>query len=500
MKLSQVVSEIRGASLEFIVFVCGAVVMILELVGTRILAPYLGTSIFVWTSLIGIILGSLSLGYWWGGKIADKHPNFRTFSQIILLSALACGLIIVIKGSVLGFAGKIGDLRLGAVFSATILFAPASVLLGMISPFAVRLKMHNLGTSGATVGQLYAISTIGSIFGTFLAGFYLLSLVGNTNIVVGLALALCLLSFLAYRAQFKAKIAVLMLVFIQLFTIQMENRVMLAKGVVDIDTEYSRVMVAHSKYHGQPATLLITNPSEIQSGSYPDRPNELVFEYTKYYTLDKYLFPDFKSALMIGGGAYSYPKYFLANYPDKTLDVVEIDPMFTELAKQYFGFVENKNIGIYHEDGRTFLARNDKKYDIVYVDAFHSSYSIPFHLTTREAVGEIYRSLSTNGAAIINTISAIEGEKGKFFRAEFNTYKSVFPYVYALPVSNSKDGKNMQNIVIVAMKNAKIADPTDADNQTKYMLSHVWQNPVPNDVPILTDEFAPVDQYIMELL
>ncbi|MBU1613421.1 spermidine synthase, partial [Patescibacteria group bacterium] len=84
--------------------------------------------------------------------------------------------------------------------------------------------------------------------------------------------------------------------------------------------------------------------------------------------------------------------------------------------------------------------------------------------------------------------------------AEFNTYKSVFPYVYALPVSNSKDGKNMQNIVIVAMKNAKIADPTDADNQTKYMLSHVWQNPVPNDVPILTDEFAPVDQYIMELL
>ena len=499
MTISSITVKIRSWSLEFIVFVCGAVVMVLELVGTRILSPYLGTSIFVWTSLIGIILGSLSLGYWWGGRIADKWPDYKTFARIILLSALACGLIIVIKGPILSIVSKINEIRIGSVISATILFAPASILLGMISPYAVKLKMHNLGTSGSTVGQLYAISTVGSIFGTFLAGFFLLSTMGSTNLLLAMALTLAVVAFVADHQHKKTNLLVLGLLILQIFSIQAENKAMLAKGYIDLDTDYTRVMVQRAEYNGRAATFLVTNPSEIQSGSYNDNPSELMFGYSRYYALDKFLFPGFKSALLIGGGAYSYPKYFQANYPDKTLDVVEIDPIFTKLAKQYFGFIESKNVGIYHEDGRTFLNRNKKQYDIVYVDAFHSSYSIPFHLTTREAVSSIYRSLGANGVAIINTISAFEDEKGKFFRAEYNTYRSVFPYVYALPVTSNKKGEIVQNIVIVAMKRM-IPDYSNADRDTKFMLSNMWHKTIQNDVPLLTDEFAPVDQYIMKLL
>jgi predicted membrane-bound spermidine synthase len=155
--------------LGVIVFLCGAVVMILEMVGSRILAPYLGTSIVVWTSLIGIILGCLSIGYWWGGQLADENPSYRSLSLIILLAGLFVATIALSKSYVLELLQRhAGTIHLGATLGTLLLFAPPSILLGMVSPYAVRLKMRDLRDSGRTVGNLYAISTMGSIFGTFL--------------------------------------------------------------------------------------------------------------------------------------------------------------------------------------------------------------------------------------------------------------------------------------------------------------------------------------------
>src|SRR5665648_670250 len=161
--------------LEIVVFVCGAVVMIFELVGSRVLGPYFGTSIFVWTSLIGIILGSLSIGYYLGGKIADKKSSFKSLSLIIFLAAISIGLTVLIKDFWLFvLQNSFTDIRTSSVLASLGLFLPASVFLGMVSPYAVKLKIKNLDTSASTVGNLYAISTTGSIFGTFLAGFYLI--------------------------------------------------------------------------------------------------------------------------------------------------------------------------------------------------------------------------------------------------------------------------------------------------------------------------------------
>jgi predicted membrane-bound spermidine synthase len=154
--------------LEISVFLCGAVVMVIELTGSRVLAPYLGTSLVVWTSLIGIILASLSLGYWWGGRVADRRPEARLLGRIILLAAVATAAIALTKSFVLGFLQSQGaGLHAAAVWSTLLLFAPPSVLLGMVAPFAVRLKIADTQTSGRTAGNLYAISTIGSIVGTF---------------------------------------------------------------------------------------------------------------------------------------------------------------------------------------------------------------------------------------------------------------------------------------------------------------------------------------------
>lgn len=171
--------------LEIVVFVCGAVVMIFELVGSRVLGPYFGTSIVVWTSLIGIILGSLSLGYYLGGKIADKKSSFKGLSLIIFFAAISIGLTVIIKDFWLFvLQNSFTDIRTSSVLASLSLFLPASVFLGMVSPYAVKLKLKNLNTSASTVGTLYAISTIGSIFGTFLSGFYLIPHFGTNKLLI----------------------------------------------------------------------------------------------------------------------------------------------------------------------------------------------------------------------------------------------------------------------------------------------------------------------------
>ena len=204
--------------LEIAVFLCGAVVMVYEIAGSRVVAPHFGTSIYVWTSLIGVILASLSLGYWLGGKIADKNPSFRNLSQIILISAIIIALTTLVKENILGFLSiNFNGMIMRTLLAAIFLFSPASILLGMVSPYAVRLKLKSVQTSGATVGNLYAISTLGSILGTFLAGFILIPLIGTTNILYLIAAILVIVSlslYLSFRKNPGMIISILLLGFL----------------------------------------------------------------------------------------------------------------------------------------------------------------------------------------------------------------------------------------------------------------------------------------------
>lgn len=494
--------KIKKYVLELAVFICGAVVMIFELVGSRILSPYFGTSIFIWTSLIGIILGSLSLGYYLGGKIADKKPNFSRLSLIIFLSSVFIGLTILIKDSLLVFLQiNFSDIRISSIIASLILFLPASVLLGMVSPYAVKLKLNSLNTSGSTVGNLYAISTAGSIIGTFLSGFYLIPHFGTNKLLIILSMTLIIVSLsLSIKKFIKIKIFVFTIMIISWPVLNGLNHLLEEKGFIDIDTAYNRIWIYD--YNNQD-----TNKSEkmmeiggaLNSSMFLDS-DELANEYSKYYHLAKIFNPDFKTTLMIGGGGYSYPKDFLLKYPEATIDVVEIDPKVTELAKKYFRLKENPRLTIYHEDGRIYLNKTQKKYDIIFGDAFSSYYSLPYQLTTKEAIQKKFDILNDNGVIIINIISSIKEEKGQFLRAEYATYKNIFPQVYLFPVTNPNDGDKVQNIMLVALKSKKDPIFNNTDPKLNEYLQHLWKGEVDMDMPILTDDYAPVDYYISKII
>lgn len=488
--------------LEIAIFICGAIVMVFELVGSRILGPHLGTSIFVWTSLIGIILGSLSLGYYLGGKIADKKADTNHLSFIIFLSAIFIALTMVGKNYLLIILqAYFSNIKITSIVASLILFSPASLLLGMVSPYAVKLKLANLNTSGSTIGNLYAISTAGSIFGTFLSGFYLIPNFGTDKMLIILSLTLILVSILLSVSKFaRLKISVLFILIVGWFAIDKLNNQMQKNGFVDVDTAYNRIWIfdlVDEKTQEKIRTFSINN--ENSSAMFLNK-DDLAYEYTKYYHLGSHFNPDFKTTLMLGGAGYSFPKDFLLHYPKATIDVVEIDPKITQLAQKYFKLKENPRLTIFHEDGRVYLNRTNKKYDIIFGDAFSSHYSLPYQLTTREAIQKNYDILNENGVVILNIISAINGDKGQFLRAEYLTYKNIFPQVYLFPVKEPTNGEKVQNIILIALKSENKPNFFSSNSELDQLLKHLYQDPIASDMSILTDDYAPVDYYISKTI
>ena len=486
--------------LKLVVFICGAVVMIFELVGSRMLGPYFGTSIFVWTSLIGIILGSLSVGYYIGGKLADQKPIIHYLSSIIFLAALSIFFALLIKDPLLVFLRNITlNDKIGSVFASIFLFFPASMLLGMVSPYAVKLTLHNLNTSGSTAGNLYALSTIGSIVGTFFAGFYLIPWFGTNSLLTILVIVLCATSLLLER-RFLGITLLLFTTFIaSLFIIMDWSSIFKKNGVVDIDTTYNRIWIYDTKDTKTGEMVRKMGINNENHSSMFLKSDELVNEYTKYYDMVRHFNPTFRKALMLGGGGYSYPKDYLRKYPENTIDVVEIDPAVTRLAKQFFNLKDNPRLRIYHEDGRTHINRTRETYDVIFSDAFTSRYAVPYQLTTQEAIEKQYNILNDGGLVILNIISALEGDNGKFLRAEYATYKQIFPQVYLFPVQ-STDALELQNIILVALKSNQKPLLTSTDQKIHGYLQHIWKSEIQEDMPILTDDHAPVEYYINNII
>lgn len=473
--------------LTAIVFVCGASTMALELTGSRIVAPYVGTSIYVWTNLIGVILGFMSLGYAWGGRLADRRPDASLLSLVVFAAALWTAGLAVFHDPVLALVSSlVRDVRIGAFAAAVLLFSAPSVLLGMVVPFAVRLATRSVDSAATTAGSLYAWSTLGSIAGTFLAGYVLLSYFGNTLVLLLIAAALAVAAGLAQAGRGKTLALVLLLSAAGLSGPLAEA--VHGKELVDVNTPYNRVWV-----YDLPSKIRLMKINDEYSSMRSLEHDDLVAPYTRYYRLGGHFVPKLKKALMLGGAAYSYPQDFLRHYPDGAMDVVEIDPGVTALARKYFGLADDPRLRIFHEDARTFLNRNREKYDVVFSDTFRSS-SIPPHLTTEEAMGRVYDSLSDDGAFIGNTISSVEGDSGRFLRAEVATLKKRFKQVYLFPVQNRDNPKEVQNVLVVALKSARVPKFYSSDPEIHEYLQHLWIGDLADALP-LTDDFAPVERY-----
>ncbi|CAN5730415.1 fused MFS/spermidine synthase [soil metagenome] len=489
-----------GIILEITVFTCGGLVMTYEIIGSRIVAPYIGTSTYIWTSLIGVILGALSLGYWLGGNMADRRPNVRVLASAIFASASLVSLTVLVKDVVLiGVSGMPIGLGLKAVLASLLLFAPASVALGFVIPYAAKLRVSSLATTGASVGRLYALSTIGSIAGTFAAGFFLIPFVGSIRTLYLIAATLFILSFLlAVFSLTRLHLSAITLFAFAVIGSEYSSHLLRTNaGVYEIDTEYSRVRVFETEHPrtGLKIRAMATDPFSIQSGILLDS-DELALEYTKFYHLARHYQPNLEHSLMIGGAGYSFPKDYLRRYPDSRIDVVEIDPQMTAIAREFFELKDNDRLRIFHEDGRSFLrTAGSGQYDAVMMDAFGSLLNVPYHLTTIEAVGEIRRVLTDDGVVVFNLGSAISGPAGMFLRAEIATYASVFGEVRLYKVLPSTADGKLQNQVIVACKVKCITSSDSTDPIISDLLDNLYTADITLDMPILTDDLVPVESY-----
>ena len=491
---------VRQSILDITVFVCGGVVMTYEIIGSRVLSPFIGASTYVWTSLIGVILGSLSLGYWLGGRLADRKPDLRILASVIFFAGGLIALTVLIKEIALSFiASAPVGIELRSLFASLILFAPASICLGFVTPYAVKLRMLSLQDAGKTVGRLYALSTVGSILGTFAAGFVLIPFIGSVRTLYGLSAVLLVLSVvLVPFSVSRAKIGVIV---VFLFSIvSNEASVILlrqANDLHDIDTEYSRVQVFRTTdpKTGRPIEALATDPYFTQSAMFFDS-DDHVFEYSRYYHLTRHFKPDLRNVLVIGGAGYSVPKDFLRRYEQVTIDVVEIDPQMTQIAEQFFKLKQDPRLRITHEDGRTFLRSSEpSKYDAILMDAFGSLFSVPYQLTTVEAVREMRRNLRDDGVVIFNLGSSIEGPASRFLHAELATYRAVFPNVYLFKVNADYPDERLQNLMIVATASPEPAMSEITDAEIASLLSHRYPAEPRSDAVIITDDLAPVEYY-----
>lgn len=490
-----------GWPLEIAVFLCGAIVMTYEIVGSRILAPYIGTSTYIWTSLIGVILGALSLGYWLGGRMADRRPNVGVLAAAVFAAGALISVTILVKDLVLSVIASMALMdEIRSILAALFLFAPASVALGFVIPYATKLRVANLAETGSTVGRLYALSTIGSIVGTFAAGFFFIPFVGSVRTLYILAFALFLVGvYLGGFAIARRWVGAFVIFVIGLLASEGHAYLLRQNNLIaDIDTQYSRVRVfsATENATGRKIRALATDPTYIQSARYLDS-GELALEYTKFYDLVGYFVPDHRRVLMIGGAGYSYPRAFLTNFPDSQIDVAEIDPGMTAIARKYFGLADDPRMNIIHKDGRMVLnAGKDGEYDAILMDAFGSLFTIPFQLTTIEAVRAMHRSMDADGVVIFNLGSAMTGRSADFFRREFTTYKRVFEEVEVYKVRPETPEDVQQNLIIVACKQACRSDksfPENSNIRFEKMLSTKIEPAVGLSIPILTDELAPVE-------
>lgn len=489
---------------EIILFVVNAVYMILELVASRVLSPYFGNTNLVWTSVIGIILLSSSIGNYIGGILADKKKIVEKLKTVLIFSFVSVMFIPFIETPIILSVSKIfSDIKIGAIMSTILLFFIPSLLIGVLSPIILKLKIDSIENVGKTSGKISAIATIGGIIGTFLGGFYLIPNFGSIHILFVLALVLLyLLPLVEWKLDKKTIIVVVLITFmslvVMLYNMDMNSEtgklVLESKenvGAVSYDTQYGRVLIYNAYKNDEPVRVLNID-SGFESLTYIDeeKRNDLVLGYTQYYDLMFNANIDIKDTLLIGGAGYSYPKHYISKNLDKNMDVVEIDGEITEIAKEYFylndliedyNLNENKRLGLITDDGRTYLNNNDKKYDAILNDAFSGSTPAKT-LTTKEAIERIKESLNENGLYLTNVISSLEGENSKFIKAIINTLKQVFKNVYLVPCQTI-DVDTVQNNMVIA-----------SDDELKF--DKLYQYVIEENEIVLTDDYCPVDTLI----
>ena len=498
------------------VFLSSGCIMVLELVAGRLIARHLGSSLYTWTSVIGVVLAGITIGNYLGGRIADRFTARKALAVLFAISSVAC-VIVVFLNNIVGDWIWLWKLTWPVrVFSHVFLvFFLPSTLLGTISPVVAKMALDKGLPTGRTVGDIYAWGAAGSIVGTFLTGFYLIAAMGTIAIIWMVAAALLLMAILYW-----ARLWVLYLwaaIFIALMTMAIAptdwakqtaaGLALREKPNPDIiySDESQYCYIAVKRLSETPDKRAFMQDKLMHSEIIMGDINNLQYPYTLIYTVitrGLSINKDTLAVMVIGGGGYVYPRYIEKNWPGSRVDVAEIDPAVTEAATQAFGLESNTTINTFTMDARNYvdellskIQKGEKtpQYDFIYEDAVND-YSVPFQLVTKEFNDKIYRILKDDGVYMVNLIDIFE--TGQFLGAMINTIQQTFPNVYVLSEDMPRNSRN--TFVVVGAKQKinleKILKlyKTDVDiwclnaseiNSLRQKAQHI----------VLTDDYAPVE-------
>ncbi|MFT6361334.1 MAG: spermidine synthase [Candidatus Paceibacteria bacterium] len=459
--------------------------MVFEIIGSKLLAPFVGTSTLVWSNIIGVVLVALALGYYLGGRYTQ--PRF--FKGALLMGSAVFMLIASLYHPMLSFLDAL-NLSHGqfTVAASLLIFLVPSFLLAFIAPYISEKIIEHSSMLSRGIGESYMIGSLGGIIGTFGAASLLIPFFGVQEILFSLGVVTFSFSLIFYRSWYSLCIIIIGC-FLFFYPVHSQS----TQALFEEETPYGLVRVFDVLRDGEKLReLYIDNLVQTQQ---KDNGKEIASQYSYFYNLGFYFHQKVKKTLMIGGGGYAYPNYFAKQYPDISMDIVEINPILTEVAKDFFEFEESENMHVFHDDGRVFLKNSSAEYDVILMDAFNG-FSLPEHLSTKEFAELVYERLSPEGIIIINAPGSISGNTGRFVRSEIVTYQSVFPYVDVFLPQGSNDIGKVQNVMIIARK-------SNFENQEfafhSLLKARYFGEINIKNSQILTDNYSPVENMNRDL-
>ena len=486
-------------------FVAGAVVMALEILGSRLLAPVFGNSLFVWGALIGVVLAAMSSGYATGGWLADRYPGERVLAGLLLMSGTWTFLLAWMGQPVMFLVDAwIKDPRWGPCIATTFLLAPPAFGLSAVLPTLLRLAIADLGHLGRHTGRMIAVSTVGSLVGTWGTAFYLLTLVGSMALVAVLGGVQALLGLLwLWRATTaRARLTVPILGGLGLMGwLALHPVLVLPQPSYQEDSPYQQIRVRDDDLF----RYLVLDRT-FHAVMWRVDPGALYLPYSQLFVAALALTPDPTRALILGHGGGSVAKWLARHWPDLEVDTVEVDPSVVRVAEDYFGYSAPPGHHVHVRDARVFLRETPIDYDIIWVDVF-ARHLIPFHLTTREFFAEVRSRLKPDGVVVVNLASSGEGPDRQRAEAVVATMRTVFPLIESFGVQGpwGSDRSKAENLLffggapVVRMRHPEFAStvrdliaqrrlPAEAEALLASRLDREWSGGF-----LLTDDYAPYD-------
>ena len=492
------------------VFVSSGLLLVLEMVAGRILAPYVGVSLYTWTSIIGVILGGVSLGNWVGGVAADRGWGHSKVGWLLGGSSVS-GLMVLPLMVLSGGAVQQYELDLlsaSFVYVLILFFLPA-VFLGTITPIITTLYLAMSDQTGKVVGRMHALAALGSILGTFATGFYLVQWFGTRAIVVGVGAVLAAFAVLFFLIGKRSGpnaigfVAVLVVVLGWMFA---------ANGFANpcrVESNYYclRVIDEHDGLGELYARTLVLDHM-AHSTNVKDDPDVLWTPYVQI--MDKLIEEHFTQAgrdmgelnyFFAGGGAYTHPRALLSRYPKAGVTVSEIDESVTQFSKAHLFFDDN-DMTIHHSDTRIVMSKlEDQSYDVVVTDVFHDV-GIPYHLTTLEYGQLVRQKLADDGLYLLNVIDVFPSQA--LVQAMVHTLKGSFPYV-GVWMEKPDSEEEIRVTFVLSASNRPITDDllvtSGYDSRVWYNVEgFIGQQIARNGEMLLTDNYAPVERLLSRLL